>query len=167
MDEGVGTEFVGGADHQVTTGDEVVVHHKVSSGADFRQVFVGFTGEAEDIGAAFFDLAESLSGTGDSLVHDDGFHQRIVSEVHDGLDRGFEFFGEVVRVNGEFHNIFAIFSLDGFCTAAVVFRLGDGTGDDADMEIFRADGQHDRQADDNAQEHQNSFLHNKHLSLSF
>ena len=61
VDEGVAAHLVSGADHQVAAGDEVVVDDQVGSGADLGQVFVGLTSDAEDVGAALFDLTESLS----------------------------------------------------------------------------------------------------------
>ena len=140
MDEGVAAKLVGGADDQVAAGNEVVVADQIGSAADFGQVFVGLTGNAEDVGATLFDLTEGLGGAGDGLVDDDGLHLRIVRHVDDGLDGGLKLFGEVVGIDRELYAVLAVHRLESFRAAAVVFALGDGTGDDADVEIIIREG---------------------------
>ena len=60
MNKGVAAELVRGADDEVAAGNKVVVADEVSSGADLGQVFVGLTGDADDVGAALLDLTEGL-----------------------------------------------------------------------------------------------------------
>ena len=136
MDEGVAAQLVSGADHQIATGNEVVVGGQVGSALNEGDVFVRLTGDAEDVRALLFDLTESLSGTGNSLVDDDGLHLRIIREVDDGLNGGLEFFGEVVGIDGQLDHILAVLRLESLRTAAVVLRLRNGTGHDTDMGAF-------------------------------
>ena len=56
-------------------------------------------------------------------------------EVDDGLNGGLQLFGEVVGIDGKLDHLFAVHRLEGFRAAAVVLGLGDGAGDDADMDI--------------------------------
>ena len=134
--EGVAAQLVSSADDQVAAGDEVVVADQVSSGADLGQVLMGLTGNADDVRAGLLDLAESLSGAGNSLVHDDGLHLRIGGQVHDVLNGGLQLFGEVVGINGQRDHILAILRLESLGAAAVVLRLRDGAGHDADLVLF-------------------------------
>ena len=132
--EGVTTQLVSGTDDQVATGNEVVVGGQVSSGTDLGQVLVGLTGDADDVGAALLDLAESFGGAGHSLVDHDGLHLGIIGQVHNGLNGGFQLFGEVVGVDCQGDILFAVHSLEGLSTAAVVLGLRNGTGHDTDVE---------------------------------
>ena len=131
--EGVAAQLVSGADDQITTGHEVVVADQVGSGADLGQILVGLTGDADNVGAGFLDLAESLGGAGNSLVHDDGLHVGIRGQVHDVLDGGLQLLGEVVGIDGQRDHILAILSLESLGAAAVVLGLRDGTGHDTDL----------------------------------
>ena len=131
--EGVAAQLVSGADDQITTGHEVVVADQVGSGADLGQILVGLTGDADNVGAGFLDLAESLGGAGNSLVHDDGLHVGIRGQVHDVLDGGLQLLGEVVGIDGQRDHILAILRLESLGAAAVILRLRDGTGHDTDL----------------------------------
>ena len=135
MNKGVAAELVRGADDEVAAGNKVVVADEVSSGADLGQVFVGLTGDADDVGAALLDLTEGLGRAGNALVDDDRLHVGVVREVDDGLNGGLQLFGEVVGIDGKLDHLFAVHRLEGFRAAAVVLGLGDGAGDDADMDI--------------------------------
>ena len=135
MNKGVAAELVRGADDQVAAGNEVVVADEVSSGADLGQVFVGLTGDADDVGAAFLDLTEGLGRAGNALVDDDCLHVGIVREVDDGLNGGLQLFGEVVGIDGQLDHVLAVHCLESLRAAAVVLRLGDGTGNDADVDV--------------------------------
>ncbi len=164
--EGVAAQLVSGADHQIAAGDKVIIAHQVGRRADLGQVFVGFAGNAEDVRAHFLDLAEGFGGAGHGLVDDDGLHQRVIGKVHDGLDGGFDFFGEVVGINGQLHHVFPVHRLEGLRAAAVILGLGNGTGDDADMELFLS-GSKSRQRKHHrgAQQQRNKFLHVRCASL--
>ena len=106
---------------------------------------MGLTGYADDVGTALFDLAEGLGGAGDSLVDDDGLHLGVVRHVDDGLDGGLKLFGEVVGVDGQLDHVLAVHCLESLGSAAVIFALRNGTGDDADVEVIivcRKSGRH-------------------------
>ena len=94
---------------------------------------MSLTGDADNVGAGFLDLAESLGGAGNSLVHDDGLHVGIRGQVHDVLDGGLQLLGEVVGIDGQRDHILAILSLESLGAAAVVLGLRDGTGHDTDL----------------------------------
>ena len=96
---------------------------------------MGLTGDADDVGAALLDLTEGLGRAGNALVDDDCLHVGIVREVDDGLDGGLQLFGEVVGIDGQLDHVRAVHRLEGFRAAAVVLRLGDGTGNDADVDV--------------------------------
>ena len=138
MDEGVRAQLVGGADDQIAAGHEVVVAHQVGGGADLGQVLMGLTGDAEDVGTALLDQAEGLGSAGDGLVDDDGLHQGIVGQVHDGLDSGFQLLGEVVGIDAQGDLVLAVFGLEGLSAAAVVLGLRNRAGDNADVVVADA-----------------------------
>ena len=133
MNKGVAAKLVRGADDEVAAGNEVVVAHEVGSRADLRQILMRLTGDAEDVGATLLDLAEGLGRAGDGLVDDDRLHVGVVGQVDDALDGGLQLFGEVVGIGHEGDVILAVELLERFRAAAVVLRLGDGTGHDTDV----------------------------------
>ena len=134
MHEGVTAQLVSGTDDQVATGNEVVVGGQVSSGTDLGQVLMGLTGNTDDVGAALLDLTESLGGARHSLVDNDGLHCGIIGHIDNGLNGGLQLFGEVVGVDRQGDVLFAVHSLEGLSTAAVVLGLRNGTGHDTDVE---------------------------------
>lgn len=127
-------QLVGGADDQIAAGNEVVVADQIRSGADLRQVLMGLAGDAQDVGPALLDLTERLCGSGDSLVDDDGLDVGIVSQTGDLLNGGLHLIGEVVGIGGQDNAVLAIHRLECLGAAAIVLRLRDGAGDDADLE---------------------------------
>ena len=70
MYEGVAAQLVSGADDQVAAGNEVVVADQIGRAADLRQILVALTCDAQDVGAALFDLTERLGGARYGLVND-------------------------------------------------------------------------------------------------
>ena len=124
---------MGGADDQVATGHEVVVADQISRRADLGQVLVGLAGDAEDVRPALLDLAEGLGGAGDSLVDDDGLDVGVIGQTGDLLDGGLHLVGEVVRIGSQDNAVLTIHGLEGLGAAAVVLRLRDGAGDNADL----------------------------------
>ena len=132
--EGVTAQLVSGTDDQIATGNEVVVGGQVSSGTDLGQVLMGLTGNTDDVGAALLDLTESLGGARHSLVDNDGLHCGIIGHIDNGLNGGLQLFGEVVGVDCQGDVLFAVHSLEGLSTAAVVLGLRNGTGHDTDVE---------------------------------
>ena len=135
MYESIASQLMSCTDDQVSTSNEVVVADKVSCAADLRKVLMGLTSDAKDVRSSLFDLTESFCRTRNCLVYDDGFHIRIIRKVHDGLNRGLQLFCEVVRVDRKSNAVLAIHSLKGFCTTAVIFRLGYRSCYDTDMVI--------------------------------
>ena len=133
MHEVGAAQLVGGADDQVAAGDEVVVADQVGSGTDLGQVLVGLAGDAQDVGTALLDLAEGLGGAGDGLVDNDSLHVGVVGQSGNSLDGGLHLFAEVVGIGSQNNPVLAIHGLEGLGAAAVVLRLRDGTGDDADF----------------------------------
>ena len=137
MHEGLRPELLGGPDHAVAGGDEVVAHDQVGDLADDQRIFLRHAAEQEDVGTHLTHAAEAFGGARHGLVHHDRLHQRIVGQRNDLRDRRFLFGAEVVGVRQVLDHPavldVAVFLDHGFGAADFVFALVHGTRDNSDV----------------------------------
>ena len=140
VDEGVASKLMGGVDHEVAAGDEVVVADQVGGGGDDTRILVGLTCDADDVGPDFLDPPESLGRARNGLVDDDGLHQGVVGKAGDDGDRGLLLLHEVVRIGQVLDHATlvdgTVLGDEGLGTPEVVLALGDRTGDDTDVGLL-------------------------------
>ncbi len=100
---------------------------------------MSFTGDGDDVGSSLLDAAESLSGSRNSLIDNDCLHFRIIGEAADYADGGLSFVHEVVRIGDVLNDATSgngtILLDQAFSTTKIIFRLGDCTGDNTNMEV--------------------------------
>ncbi len=139
MHECIATKLMSGADDQIAAGHKVIVDSEVCRGLNYRRILVGFTGDGDDVGSSLLDAAESLSGSRNGLVDNDGLHLRIIGETADDADGGLSFVHEVVRIGDVLDDATGrnrtILLDQAFCTTQIIFRLGDGTGNNTYVEV--------------------------------
>ena len=127
MYECITSKFVSCSDDEISTSNEVVVTYQVSCAADYRDIFVRFTGEAEDVRSLFLNLSESFCCSRNSLVDYDSLHLRVIGKAYDDGDCCFLLIHEVVRICDMLDHsaIFdsAILGDESFSTSKVIFTL--------------------------------------------
>ena len=165
MDEIGAAQLVGGEDDQIAAGDAVGVNDKIPGRGDDAGILVVLAGKQQDVGPGFADTAERLGRARDSLVDDDGLHQRIVGERSDLGDRRFLLGHEVVGVGDVLDHAavgdVAVTFDQLFRAAKIVLGLRNRARADADVELrrFRRHGGHGPRKQRRGQQSNNKLFH--------
>ena len=165
MDEIGAAQLVGGEDDQIAAGDAVGVNDKIPGRGDDAGILVVLAGKQQDVGPGFADTAERLGRARDSLVDDDGLHQRIVGERSDLGDRRFLLGHEVVGVGDVLDHAavgdVAVTFDQLFRAAKIVLGLRNRARADADVKLrrLRRHGGHGPRKQRRGQQSNNKLFH--------
>ena len=165
MDEVGAAQLVGGEDDQIAAGEISGVSDKVGRGRDDAGILVVLPGKQQDIGARLANTAERLGRARDSLVDDNGLHQRIVGERSDLGDRRFLLGHEVVGVGDVLDHAavgdVAVTFDQLFRAAKIVLGLRNRARADADVKLrrLRRHGGHGPRKQRRSQQRRNELFH--------
>ena len=175
MYESITSKLMSCPDDQISTCNEVVVTYKVGCAADDRNIFMGFTGETEDIRSLFLDLAECFSCSRNCLVDNDGLHLGIICKTYDYSDCSLLLVHEVVWVSDMLDDSAildrTVLGNKSFSASQVVFTLGNCTSDDSNMKIIWiccrclfccTICKYKGHREENGENYNNCFFHNSH-----
>ena len=135
--EGLGALLGGLVDDGGAHGDFVSQQADVGSGGDDRGILRADAGDEQDVIPGLLDLVDGGGGAGNSLDEDNGLDVGISGHVGHSSDGLLGLGGEVVGVSGGDDHV-AVLRLHVLSSLVLFLTLGNGTGDDADLEIGTA-----------------------------